>query len=99
MVWVGRAASRSYSIQQCLHETLQVSPTWHAGFYHRSPSFFLNTPLGQRDHPEGLSPRPISFHSLSPDEQRTLSYLVYTLNAEPTSEWRDDPWPSSVATH
>lgn len=29
--------------------------------------------MGRKDHPEGLSPRPISFHSLSPEEQVFLT--------------------------
>lgn len=106
------------SVGLCLRESLRVAPRWHAGFYHRAPTFFLNTALGRRDHPEGLSPRPVSFHSLTPDEmvaalllwrwlsacvdfatQRVLSYLVYTVNEPPTAVWRDDAWPTSVATH
>jgi hypothetical protein len=87
------------SVGKCLRDTLHVTPQWHAGFYHRSPSFFLNEPLGQRDHPEGLSPRPISFHSLSPAEQATLSYLLYDTVAEPAAQWRAELWPTTRATH
>jgi hypothetical protein len=88
------------SVGKCLRDKLHVTPQWHAGFYHRSPSFFLNEPLGQRDHPEGLSPRPVSFHSLSPAEQATLSYLLYDTVAEPpAAQWRDELWPTTRATH
>jgi hypothetical protein len=87
------------SVGKCLRDQLRVTPRWHAGFYHRSPSFFLNEAVGQRDHPEGLSPRPISFHSLSPPEQRTLSYLLYDVVDEPNAQWSQELWPTTRATH
>lgn len=87
------------SVGKCLRDRLGVAPKWHAGFYHRAPSFFLNEPVGQRDHPEGLSPRPISFHSLSPEEQRTLAYLLYDVAEPPKDHWAAEPWPTTKATH
>jgi hypothetical protein len=87
------------SVGKCLRDRLGVTPKWHAGFYHRSPAFFLNEVVGQRDHPEGLSPRPISFHSLSPEEQRTLSYLLYDVAEPPRGHWELETWPTTKATH
>ena len=86
------------SVGRCLHETIGLEPQWSTGFYHRPPSFFINTRLGKKDHPEGLTQRPISFHSVYGEEMYPLDYLLYNVTAPLTDKWMN-PWPPGIATH
>eukprot|EP00727_Mastigamoeba_balamuthi_P002826 m51a1_g12540 hypothetical protein (320) ;mRNA; r:49-1066 len=90
------------SVGKCLRQ-LGVRPTWLTGFYHQTPAFFLATAQGARDHPEGLTPRPLTFHSVEPSEMLALDYLLHDVRA-PAAAWRgtrweSDPWPPSHPTH
>lgn len=88
------------TVGKCLRDKIGVTPIFKTGFYHKPPSFFLHTSQGKKDHPEGLSPRPISFHSVQPDEMQTLYYLIYTLHEPlPSSGRWEYPWPASTPTH
>jgi len=88
------------SIGKCLRDKVSIEPIWRTGFYHRPPEFFLTNPQGKMDHPEGLSPRPISFHSVSPERMYELEYLCHYVLQPLTAngKWAN-PHPPSMATH
>lgn len=64
------------SVGKCLHDKTGVKPSWRTGFYHKMPEFFLATAQGKKDHPEGLSIRPVSFHSVQPGKNQYCSLMV-----------------------
>lgn len=77
-----------------------VTPIFKTGFYHKLPQYFLRTDVGRRDHPEGLTIRPLSFHSVQPDQMYEVDYLCHTINTNlPSSGKWVDPWPPSRPTH
>jgi len=98
------APGEDVSVGKCLKETIDVNPTWKTGFYHKVPEFFFTTAQGKLDHPEGLTPRPITFHSVKPEHMYELDYLCHFISTplasleEKDRQWLD-PWPTSKATH
>jgi hypothetical protein len=88
------------SVGKCLRDKIGVTPTFKTGFYHKLPQFFLTTNLGRQDHPEGLTPRPLTFHSVPHDQMYEVDYLCYYINSPlPTAGKWADPWPPSSPTH
>jgi len=88
------------SVGKCLKDSIGVTPIFLTGFYHKLPKFFLTTSQGKKDHPEGLSPRPLSFHSIQPEEMYEVDYFCYYINSQLPTEGRwSYPWPASNPTH
>ena len=86
------------SVGKCLRDSVAITPTFKTGFYHKLPNFFFTNPIGQRDHPEGLSPRPLSFHSVPYETMYEVDYLVHTINQPLNEQWKN-PWPTGIPTH
>ncbi len=88
------------SVGKCLKDTVAISPIFKTGFYHKLPQFFLTTVQGRKDHPEGLTPRPLSFHSVSPEQMYEVDYLCHYINSQLPKEGKwSYPWPPSRPTH
>ena len=88
------------SVGKCLRDKIALSPTFKTGFYHKLPNFFITTAIGQRDHPEGLTMRPLSFHSVPHDTMYEVDYLCHFINQPlPLSGKWSDPWPAGYPTH
>ncbi|KAH3763126.1 glycoprotein-N-acetylgalactosamine 3-beta-galactosyltransferase 1 [Pelomyxa schiedti] len=95
------------SVGKCINDFHKIHPIWHTGFYHQTPEFFLTTDQGQKDHPEGITTKPLSFHTVTPGLMHELDYLLYYVihPLTPTEEdnkgtkWAQDPWPPSHPTH
>jgi hypothetical protein len=88
------------SVGKCLRDKAHVTPTFKTGFYHKTPHFYFTNPIGQRDHPEGLTPRPLTFHSVQPEQMYEIDYLCHFINTPLPIEGKwSYPWPEGHPTH